>query len=141
MNNPPNVVTLGCQVELELEDRSGSKERLAIVIVQDQAADYAHGFMSENTPLARAVLGEHLGAVIPYLKDDMLSITILSVSQPASLPPPDAAERRQARLNKTIREVQDTNAIVFASSFTGKWGDYDPESLPKQEQSDDESDK
>jgi hypothetical protein len=27
--------------------------------------------------------------------------------------------------------VEHTSAVVFASSFSGKWGDYDPDSLPK----------
>jgi hypothetical protein len=69
------------------------------------------------------------------LKEDILSIQILSVTQPINKPPEDAAEKREAMMKKTLREVQDTNAIVFASSFSGKWGDYDPDSIPKDNES------
>jgi hypothetical protein len=39
-------------------------------------------------------------------------------------------------MKETIREVEDTNAMIFASSFSGKWGDYDPDSIPKEKKSD-----
>jgi hypothetical protein len=45
---------------------------------------------------------------------------------------------------KTVLEVENTTAMVFASSFSGKWGDYDPDSLPSvnnSEESTNESDK
>jgi hypothetical protein len=35
-------------------------------------------------------------------------------------------------MEKTKREVEHTSAVVFASSFSGKWGDYDPDSLPEE---------
>jgi hypothetical protein len=79
-------------------------------------------------------MGEKAGTTIPYLKDDILSIQILSVTRPTHKPPEDAAEKREAMMQKTLREVQDTNAIVFASSFSGKWGDYDPDSIHKEDQ-------
>jgi hypothetical protein len=43
----------------------------------------------------------------------------------------DLAAKRQTQFNKAVRDVERTNAINFASSFSGKWGDYDPDSLPK----------
>jgi hypothetical protein len=131
MKPQSNMISVGCAVEVELADRAGNKERLSFIIVEDKAADFALGFLSENTPLAKALLGEKAGVTIPYLKDDILSIQILSVTKPTIKPPEDAAEKRNAKMKKTMREVQDTNAIIFASSFSGKWGDYDPDSIPK----------
>jgi hypothetical protein len=125
-------ITLGCQVEIVLADRAGNQEHLEVVIVPDSASDYSQGYLSENAPLARAILGEHAGSIIPYLKDDILSIEILSVAKANQQPPMDAAEQRKARMIKTVREVEDTSAIVFASSFSGKWGDYDPDSIQSQ---------
>jgi hypothetical protein len=135
MKSQPDIITVGSEVELELVDRAGKKERMKVVIVDDKAADFTHGYLSENTPIAKALLGEKSGNTIPYLKEDILSIQILSVTQPISKPPEDAAEKREAMMKKTLREVQDTNAIVFASSFSGKWGDYDPDSIPKDNES------
>ncbi len=136
MNPDKDQVVVGSQVEIELTDRAGKKERLSLVIVRDESADFTHGFMSEHTALAKALLGERTGSVIPYLKDDIFSIEILSVSAAANLPPEGAAEKRKAKLRKTIRQVEDTNAMVFASSFSGKWGDYDPDSIPKDKTAD-----
>ena len=135
MNIQPVKITVGCEVELDLVDRSGKKERMKVVIVDDKAADFTHGYLSENTPIAKAIVGEKAGNTIPYLKEDILSIHIISVNQPTNKPPEDAAEKREASMKKTMREVQDTNAIVFASSFSGKWGDYDPDSIPKEKNS------
>jgi hypothetical protein len=138
MTTLSDPITVGCQVEIEITDRSDNKERLTILIVRDKAADFSKGYMSENAPLARVLLGERAGTVIPYLKDDILSIEVLAVSKPNSLPPEDAAEQREARMKKAVREVEDTNAMVFASSFSGKWGDYDPNSIPKEDKDDEE---
>ena len=123
-------ITVGCHVELILLDRAGKKDRLNIDIVPDESADFPHGFLGESTPLAKVLLGERAGIVIPYLKFDILAIEILSVTPSTIKAPDDAQEKRQAKINKAIRQVEHTNAMVFASSFSGKWGDYDPESLP-----------
>jgi hypothetical protein len=131
MKSQPDIITVGCEVEIELNDRSGNKDRMKVVIVDEKAADFTHGYLSENTPIAKALLGEKSGTTVPYLKGDILSIQILMVNLPTKKPPEDAAEKRDAMMKKTMREIQDTNAIIFASSFSGKWGDYDPESIPK----------
>lgn len=133
MKPEPDTITIGCQVEVLISERNGNKERVKLVIVPDDAADYSHGYLSENTPLARALLGEKVRTIIPYLKDDILSIEVLAVTRPTTEPTNDGAERRKARMRKTIREVEDTNAMIFASSFSGKWGDYDPDSIPKED--------
>jgi hypothetical protein len=135
MQPQTDKIKVGCEVEVELVDRIGNKERLKVVIVEDKAADFSQGYLSENTPLAKAILGEKAGTTIPYLKDDILSIHILSVTKPTHKPPEDAAEKREAMMQKTLKKVQDTNAIVFASSFSGKWGDYDPDSIHKEDKS------
>jgi hypothetical protein len=134
-----DLITVGCQVEVDLMDRAGKKERLRFVIVPDEAADFTQGYLGENTPLAKVLLGEHPGNIIPYLKDDVLSIEVLAVTKSTHKPPKDGAEKRQAMMKKTMREVEDTNAMVFASSFSGKWGDYDPDSIPKEEKPEEKS--
>lgn len=131
------IITVGCQVEVYLLDRAGNKEQLTVIIVPDEAADFANGYLGENTALAKAMLGERAGTTIPYLKDDILGIEILSVSVSPDKPPEDAAKKREAMMKKAMREVEDTNAMIFASSFSGKWGDYDPDSIPKEKKPED----
>lgn len=137
MGTQTEVINLGSQVELILRNREGEEERLTVLIVLDEAADFVHGYLSLNTHLAQAILGEKAGTVIPYLKDDVYSIEVVSVIKSELQPPKDAANKREASLKKTMRKVQDTNAIVFASSFSGKWGDYDPDSIPKENKPED----
>jgi hypothetical protein len=142
MDQQKTIINIGCHVVLNLLDRTGKKDRLEIDIVADQSADFSQGFLGVSTPLAKVLLGEKAGNVIPYLKDDILAIEILEVSPSTVEPPDDIQEKRLAMMNKAIHEVEHTNAVVFASSFSGKWGDYDPDSLPKDEnQENDVSDK
>ena len=131
MNPQFERIKVGCQVEIVLVDRGGNNEQLKFVIVADEDADFSNGYLGENTPLAKAILGEKPGTTIPYLRDDIASIHILSVATAIANPSMSSKEKRKAKMQKTIREVEDTNAMVFASSFSGKWGDYDPESIPK----------
>ena len=133
MESQQPTIKIGCHVDLVLIDRKGTKEELSVDIVADEAADFPHGFLGIGTPLASALLGEKAGAVIPYLKDDIYAIQVLNVSPSTSQPPAGAGEKRRARLKKITREIEHTSAVVFASSFTGKWGDYDPDSLQKED--------
>jgi hypothetical protein len=128
------VITIGCHVTLDLIDREGKRDRLAVDIVNDESADFSQGFLGTSTPLAVGILGEKAGVVIPYLKDDIYAIEILSVVPSTVVPPQDAQAKRNAKMKQTLREVEHTNAVVFASSFSGKWGDYDPDSLPTDDQ-------
>ena len=132
MGTKSEPITAGSKVIFDLIDRAGHKERLSVVIVADESADFEHGYLSENTPLGKVLLGERPGNVIPYLKDDIMAIEILQVTKATDLPSLDAAEKRKVRMRKAIREVENTSAMVFASSFSGKWGDYDPDSIPKE---------
>lgn len=132
MDGHSEIIAVGCLVEVILKNREGQEEHLTCLIVPPEAADYSHGFLGANTALAQALLGESRGAIIPYLKDDIYSIEVISVTKSDIAPPKDAAEKREASLRKAMKAVEDTNAMVFASSFSGKWGDYDPDSIPKE---------
>ena len=137
MKTRTEVINVGSQVELILRDREAKEERLTVLIVPDEAADFTHGYLGLNTALAQVLLGEKAGTVIPYLKDDIYSIEVVSVIKSEINPPQDAADKRDASLKKAMQEVQDTNAILFASSFSGKWGDYDPDSIRKEKKPED----
>lgn len=134
------AISIGCHVEVNLIDREGKKDFLSFDIVADEAADYSKGFLAASTPIGKALLGEKAGTTIPYLKGDIYAIEVLSVTASANKPDENAVKKRQAKLKKTIREVEHTNAVVFASSFSGKWGDYDPDSLPREEKADEPGD-
>jgi hypothetical protein len=138
MDTGSPIIKVGSQVEIILHSREGQEERMSVILVPAEAADFAQGYLGENTPLARALIGEKAGTTIPYLKDDIYSIEIVSAATAEIQPPTDAAKKREASLKKAMREVQDTNAIAFASSFSGKWGDYDPDSIPKEDEPEEE---
>lgn len=126
-------IDVGYQVEVELLSHSAEAERLSFEIVPEAQADFAHGLLGENTPLAKAVLGQPEGSLLPYSMDDIYAVRILSAKPGQGGTEKDAAERRRAEAEEAARQAGRTSAIVFASSFSGKWGDYDPSGIEKWE--------
>ena len=61
---PPRV-RMGDRVEVELIRADGEREQLAFDIVADHQADFAAGFLAAGAPLARALLGQPVGAAGP----------------------------------------------------------------------------
>lgn len=125
----PARVQVGAHVELELIDEQGRREPLAVDIVKAQAANLAQGFLGANTPLAKAIRGLAAGAEAPYAMGDIRLVRIVSVAPSQIVAPADAKERREAALQKALQDAERTNAEIFASSFSGKWGDYDPQGM------------
>ena len=124
-------VKTGMQVEIELVDQAGSTEHQAFVIVPDQLADYAHGLLGEGTPLAQALMGHAVGEELSYRLDDIVSLRILTASPVKSSSTSEAAEQRKAEFRKALADLDKRNAAAFAASFSGKWGDYDPDGVDK----------
>ena len=118
----------GYLVCIELTYESGV-EQLEFIIVPDEQADFSAGFLGASTPLAQAILEKPAGELVPYLVGDARSVRVLSVSKTDKVPPKDVADRREERLRQVIQQSDRTNAMIFASSFSGKWGDYDPQGI------------
>ena len=97
---------------------------MSIDIVPAKAADLDRGLIGANTPLAKAIRGKTAGSTVPYGLGDIHSIRIVSVTPSEVVVSEDAAERRQAVLDKARTDAERTNAEIFAASFSGKWGDY-----------------
>jgi hypothetical protein len=124
---------VGRHVELELTYETGEVEKLGLDIVPDSAADFENGFLGETTSLAQAVNGHAAGEALTYGVGDIVSVHILSVAAQHSGQPKNMDAKRQETIQSAVRQVQNTNAIIFASSFNGKWGDYDPSGLQQDE--------
>jgi hypothetical protein len=121
---PLTLVEFGSQVEVELIDHQGNRESMVFVIVGEEAADMDQNLLSEQTPLAKAILGRAIGSVISYRVGDMTQVRIVRAGRVAQQSA-DSAERRQAILQKAISDAERTNAEMFSSSYTGKWGNYE----------------
>jgi hypothetical protein len=119
----------GTKVRLELVDETGASEAMDVQIVPDDFADVSKGYLGLGTPLAAALEGHLAGESIAYEMGDIRSVRILEVSLAEEGPDVGIAERREQAHRKALNETDRTNAILFASSFNGKWGDYDPSSL------------
>lgn len=117
------------QVEITYADET---ERFDVVIVPDDQADFQAGFLGEGTPLAKSVLGMPIGEEIPYFAGDARSVKVLSIKPTEKAPEDDAAARREEIMRQAAEEAERTSAMMFASSFSGKWGDYDPEAIENQ---------
>lgn len=121
----------GRHVELEVQYTDGEVDRLSLDVVADSSADFDRGFLGESTPLAQAIFGQSAGSVVTYSGG---KVNILSVSASQNQPPTDASLRREQTIQKAVSDSERTNQVLFASSFSGKWGDYDPDGLKEQDE-------
>jgi hypothetical protein len=126
--SPGRMAGLGMHVLLEVT-YTDETEQLSLDIVEDRLADFEHGFLGQSTPLAKAILGRRAGEEVAYQNGDAQTVRILDVTRSDSAPSEENAEKREETMRKVAREVDRTNAINFASSFNGKWGDYDPSTI------------
>lgn len=128
---PP--VKVGTHVLLELIDEHGGREPLEMDVVADAAADFDAGRLGIGTPLGQAIAGKRAGSAAPYRRGDLREVRIVDVRPAqgglAAATAEDAAERRQAALDKAAQEIAKTNAQIFASTFEGKWGGYNPDGM------------
>lgn len=124
--------SLGTHLVIELVLNDGT-ERLEFDIVPDKQADFSHGFLGLSTPMAQAILGRAAHSIVPYQVNDGREIRILSVSPSQTIPSEDAQRRHEEVVRKAIEYSDRTNAMIFASSFSGKWGDYDPTGFSEDE--------
>lgn len=122
-------VQIGAHIDLELIDEQGGRESLALDIVKAQSADLAHGFLGANTPLAKALRGQTAGSEVPYAMGDICRVRVVRVTPSQVVASTGAKERRAAIMQKALNDAERTNAEIFASSFSGKWGDYDPQGM------------
>jgi hypothetical protein len=125
----PLAVALHTHVEIEMSDAYGDLETLAFDIVPDSQADYYAGYLGEGTPLAKAIMGCRVGNMVVYKAgEEACKVRILSI-QAASGQAGGEAEARRAAVQRAKEQIESTNAMIFASTVEGKWGEYDPDSL------------
>ena len=121
-------VTLGAQVQLELIDLRGGRDPLSVQIVADSAADMANNLLGEGTPLGRAIMGRRAGDVVPYKVGELKEVRILAITS-GQAPSGDLTERRAATREKMIKDADKTSRLIFGSTFSSKWGGYEPDKL------------
>ena len=132
----PGLVALGTRVEVEMITEHGDSERLTFDLVPDRAADFAQGFLGASTPLARAIMGRPAGSLVPYRVGDMAEVRILSVALSERRAPEDAADARQARTQEAVDQAKLDEMVQLALTVNVKWGDYDPEGIAPDRDSD-----
>lgn len=122
-------IGLGTHVEVDLIDEAGNAERMAFDLVPAKQADMGRGLLSAEAPLGKAVRGKFVDALIPYQMGDIRQIRIVSVGPREIASGIDAETRRADVLRKALDDAERTNAQIFAASYSGKWGDYDPDGV------------
>jgi hypothetical protein len=130
----PRPAISGAHVDLEFIDASGGQEALSFDIVPDKLADFKNGFLGEKTPLAQAISGHFAGEHLPYRVDEIVEIHILDVQRSQAKPDQGIEARREAALRKAVNQSDLTSTVLFASSYNGKWGDYDPTGLTEEDE-------
>ncbi len=123
----------GRHVELELRYESGEVERLGLDVVPDAFADFDAGFLGESTPLAQSIMGRQTGDTASYQAGVRVRVKVLSVLPEWTGEPQDLSKRREDAERKAVADSDTTSIHLFASSFSGKWGDYDPNAVKKED--------
>ena len=118
----------GYCVSIRLLYRSGKSEHLEFDLVSDEQSDYQAGFIGVSTPFAKAILGEKAGITVPYFKDELMAIEILSISE-SNRSAADTAVQRDRAVQNARDQIEFTNAVLFAASVDTKWGSYDADGL------------
>jgi hypothetical protein len=113
-----------CHVAVELIDEQNRSERMEFDLVADKAADFANGRIGVGSPLGKAIRGKFVGSVVDYRQGDICKVRILNATPLQAKPTEDSEARRQAILDEARRKAERTNTEMFASSYSGKWGDY-----------------
>lgn len=126
------TVAAGTRVEIELTARDKTREILQCVLVNDDAADFAKGLLSVNTPLAKTILGHTAGETLAYTQGDIVQIKILDVQRAPEAHAADAGEQRDETLRRARDKAELASMVSFALTFDSKWGGYDPEQIVKQ---------
>jgi hypothetical protein len=119
----------GTHVVVELAGDDGAIETLAFDLVGEAAAAIDEGLLSVASPLGRAILGQQAGGQVAYVRGDIRRVRVVSVGPAQREADPEAAERQRAAVEEARRKAERTNADMFASSFSGKWGNYSTDEM------------
>ena len=120
---------IGLFMRVSLELVGEENELLTVVIVPDASANFSKGLLGESTALAKTILGAQVGHTLAYNQGDLKAVRILSVEPAPEVDPLAAARQRREEAARTEEEIAARNAAAFAASFSGKWGDYDPDGV------------
>jgi hypothetical protein len=116
--------TLNSHLSIELFDSSGHSEKMELTLVPDNLADFSRGLLGQSTPLGKTLIDQPEGAMLAYPVGDLTAVRILSIS---------LTDQEELNSSAGLRQ----HAANFAASFSGKWGDYDPDGLDKWDQDSD----
>jgi hypothetical protein len=129
----PALVAVGSRVEVDLIDEMGAAERLSLVVVPDEQADLACGYLGAGTPLAQAILGKPAGTAVAYTRGELVEIRILAVEAAGAAPSGDRAAARQAVIRKAVDRSELAETLRLALTVDVKWGPYDPDGIAPEE--------
>ncbi|MCJ7700073.1 MAG: hypothetical protein MUO62_00685 [Anaerolineales bacterium] len=124
-----NTAKMGCHIDLLLIHRSGEQNHLDFDLVPDDQADFENNFLGISTHLAKTIIGESPGYLIPYFTDELKAIKIISVRTSIRKSETGKNDHRKEILNQTRTQIEFRNAVLFASSTDTKWGSYDADAL------------
>jgi hypothetical protein len=127
--NREEAIQIGYCVAIEFISRSGNTERFTFDLVQDDKADIENGYLGISTPLGQTLIGARCGETIPYFNPEYKAIKILAIRKSNRVPGIEKTKSRKDSLQKTLRQIEYREAILFASSTDTKWGSYDADGL------------
>jgi hypothetical protein len=123
------VVKLGHLVELDLIYRTGERERMRLTIIESPLSDLDSGLLSNESSLAKTILGEEQDCIIPYFTDELEGIHVISVSRNPEKTDIGTIKDIKSNRRDILSQIEFREALLFASSSDTKWGSYDADSL------------
>jgi hypothetical protein len=128
-NSGSHLVNLGDHIQLELHYRSGALEVLEFDLVPDELVGKQPGLLGISTPLAKSILNEKAGLLIPYFTEEIISLKILEIT-PSTINIESLRDLpRENPLEDIKAQIEFREAQLFAASGNTKWGSYDPDGL------------
>src|SRR5436305_1004171 len=106
-------ITVGTRVQVELISKNRTREKLQLVLVADEQANFDKGFLSTSTPLAKTLLGHSAGETLDYKHGDIVQLKIVSVEAGDALAQADTAEQRGETLRRARDKAELSNLVSF----------------------------
>ena len=120
---------LGTHVDLDLLDESGASNISPSISSQTAPPTTPAASSAKARLCAKPIRGHVAGDLMAARVGDACQVQLLAVRPGTPVSVAQIAAEKQAILDKAIRESDRTTAAIFASSFSGKWGDYDPDGI------------
>ena len=96
-------------------------------IVPDEMSELSQNLMGVTSPLARAILDEKVGILIPFFTEEIMAVQVLEIRPGETDLKSHRIKPKKLTQDEIKAQIAFREAQLFASSGNTKWGSYDPD--------------